>query len=220
AAAAVAAAVEQPVTVPLDLPTMPIVPEPVAPPPAFVPSVAPLDFDLDLSKPAPLAPVAAPVPTPPSASLPPVPQVRPPAAAPDINYEQTVRGSLGDSHDFDLENDFDTAPAALEPVTRIATQPDEDHTQPATLRAGLPGASGFIEFDMSSMTGRAPLETEPGRLESLDDGESPHAIKLSLARELQAIGDAEGARSLVEEVAAEASGDLKAQARQLLTQLA
>jgi pilus assembly protein FimV len=171
--------------VPLDLPTMPIVTEPVAPPPAFVPSVAPLDFDLDLSKPAPLAPAAAPVPTPPSASLPPVPQTRPPVVmAPEINYEQTVRGSLGDSHDIDLENDFDTAPAALEPVTRIATQPDEDRTQPATLRAGLPGDSGFIEFDMSSMTGRAPLETEPGRLESLDDGESPHAIKLSLAREL------------------------------------
>ena len=73
---------------------------------------------------------------------------------------------------------------------------------------------------MSAMTGRAPLETERGGLESLDDGESPHAIKLSLARELQAIGDAEGARSLVEEVAAEASGDLKAQARHLLTQLA
>ena len=220
AAVAAAAPVEQPVTMPMDLPTTPIVPEPVAPPPAFVPSVAPLDFDLDLSKPAPLAPAAAPVPTPPSASLPPVPQARPPAAAPDINYEQTVRGSLGDGHDVDLENDFDTAPAALEPVTRIATQPDEDRTQPATLRAGLPGESGFIEFDMSAMTGRAPLETERGGLESLDDGESPHAIKLSLARELQAIGDAEGARSLVEEVAAEASGDLKAQARQLLTQLA
>ena len=219
-AAAAAAPVEQAVTVPLDLPTMPIVPEPVAPPPAFVPSVAPLDFDLDLSKPAPLAPAAAPVPTPPSASLPPMPQARPPAVAPEINYEQTVRGSLGDGHDVDLENDFDTAPAALEPITRIATQPDEDHTQPATLRAGLPGESGYIEFDMSAMTGRAPLETERGGLESLDDGESPHAIKLSLARELQAIGDAEGARSLVEEVAAEASGDLKAQARHLLTQLA
>jgi pilus assembly protein FimV len=134
-----------------------------------------------------------------------------------------VRGSLnGLDQDIDLENDFDTAPAALEPVTRIATQADEQHTQPATLRAGLPGDSGFIEFDMSSLTGRAPLETEPGGLDSsFDDlGDSPHAIKLSLARELQAIGDAEGARSLVEEVASEATGDLKTQAKQLLTQLA
>ncbi|RZL87117.1 MAG: hypothetical protein EOP76_19365, partial [Variovorax sp.] len=223
-AAAAAAAVEQAVTVPLDLPTMPILPEPVAPPPAFVPSVAPLDFDLDLSKPAPLAapaaapatPVAPVAPVPPTASLPPTP-------LPVDDYERTVRGSLnGLDQEIDLENDFDTAPAALEPVTRIATQADEQHTQPATLRAGLPGDSGFIEFDMSSLTGRAPLETEPGNLDSSYDelGDSPHAIKLSLARELQAIGDAEGARSLVEEVASEATGDLKTQAKQLLTQLA
>ena len=61
-----------------------------------------------------------------------------------------------------------------------------------------------------------------GSLDSTFDelGDSPHAIKLSLARELQAIGDAEGARSLVEEVASEATGDLKTQAKQLLTQLA
>ncbi|MET0542786.1 MAG: FimV/HubP family polar landmark protein [Variovorax sp.] len=218
AAAAAVAASEGPITAPLELPSSPIPLEPVAPPPAFVPSVAPLDFDLDLSKPAALAPatpapVAAPVP--PTATLPPIPSV------PDTDYEQTVRGSLGDTHDVDLENDFDTAPAHLEPITRIATQADEDRTQPATLRAGLPGDSGFIEFDMSSLTGRAPLETEPGSLEGLDDSsESPHAIKLSLARELQAIGDAEGARSLVEEVASEATGDLKTQAKQLLTQLA
>eukprot|EP01035_Chromulina_nebulosa_P014941 gene14941-19770_t len=43
-----------------------------------------------------------------------------------------------------------------------------------------------------------------------DEGDdSPHAVKLSLARELQAIGDVEGARSLVEEVEAESAGDLK-----------
>jgi pilus assembly protein FimV len=211
---AVAAAADLSAATPIDLPTMPIVPEPVAPPPAFVPSVAPLDFDLDLSKPAPA--VTAPAPLPPTASLPPA------ATTPDTTYERTVRGARGNEQEIDLENDFDTAPAALEPVNNIAMLPDEVRTQPATLRAGLPGDSGFIEFDMGSLTGRTPLETEPGRLEGLDDSgdNSPHAIKLSLARELQAIGDVEGARSLMEEVAAEASGDLKAKARQLLTQLA
>ncbi|AMM25557.1 FimV/HubP family polar landmark protein [Variovorax sp. PAMC 28711] len=171
-----------------------------APPPAFVPSVAPLDFDLDLSKPP--APKAAPV----SASLPPAAALKPVAP-------------LG--ADIDLENDFDTAPGPLEPVTRSAAL-DDDHTQPATLRAGLPGDSGFIEFDMSSLGSlpRAPADTEPGRLEPLDEGaESPHAIKLSLARELQALGDVEGARSLVEEVESESSGDVKSQAKQLLAQL-
>jgi pilus assembly protein FimV len=159
------------------------------------------------------------VPAPPSASLPPA---RPPIADPD-DYERTVRAPLDDGNQniTDFVNDFDTAPAALEPHRRAASRLDEERTQPATLRAGLPGDTGFVEFDMSSMTGRAPLETGPGRLEGHDDPhESPHAIKLSLARELQAIGDAEGARSLVEEVANEATGDLKAEARQLLTQLA
>ena len=51
------------------------------------------------------------------------------------------------------------------------------------------------------------------------ESESPDAIKLSLARELHALGDTEGARSLVEEVAAESTGELKAQARQLLAKL-
>jgi pilus assembly protein FimV len=124
---------------------------------------------------------------------------------------------------LDLENDFDTAPGALEPLARTPSLPEEERTQPAPLRAGLPADSGFIEFDMSSLaglSGRPPADTERGRLEPLEEsGESPHAIKLSLARELKALGDVEGARSLVEEVAAESSGDTKAEAKQLLGQL-
>ena len=200
----------------------------VAPPPAFVPSVAPLDFDLDLSKPPAPRPMAAPI----SASLPPIstpplsPAVMP--FLPSLNDtsrakpEATTAPAPFSHRDvLDLENDFDTAPGALEPLTRGAGL-DDDHTQPATLRAGLPGDSGFIEFDMSSLAGlhRAPSDTEPGRLEPLDEGgESPHAVKLSLARELQALGDVEGARSLVEEVESESSGELRSQAKHLLAQL-
>lgn len=192
-----------------------------APPPAFVPSVAPLDFDLDLSKPAPLAPAAAV-----GASLPPT-QIKVPAPAQPVARAGVTNGShsgpTAPAAKLDLHNDFDTAPGALEPTTvRAPLASEEEMTQPATLRAGLPGDSGFIEFDMSSMAGlRAPADTERGRLEPLaeDSGESPHAIKLSLARELKALGDVEGARSLVEEVAAEASDDVKAEAKQLLGQL-
>ncbi|HEY1228186.1 MAG TPA: FimV/HubP family polar landmark protein, partial [Ramlibacter sp.] len=185
-------------------------PAPLEPQPAFVRSVAPLDFDLVLDQPSTR-------PTPLTASLPPV--AAPAAAA------AAVRGAVngGARHMTDLENDFDTAPAALEPsarpVPRLAD--DEEHTQPATLRAGLPGDSGFVEFDMSTRGGSLGTNTSPARLEpAFDDGaENPHAIKLTLARELHALGDAEGARSLVEEVAAESSGDLRAQAQQLLGQL-
>jgi pilus assembly protein FimV len=186
-----------------------------APPPAFVPSVAPLDFDLDLSKP----PAAAPV----SASLPQT-QIQAPAQAPrTAPTNGRHSGPSAPAAKLDLHNDFDTAPGVLEAATvRAPLTSDEDMNQPATLRAGLPGDSGFIEFDMSSMAGlRAPADTERGRLEPLaeESGESPHAIKLSLARELKALGDVEGARSLVEEVAAEGSGDVKAEAKQLLGQL-
>jgi pilus assembly protein FimV len=125
-------------------------------------------------------------------------------------------------HHLDLENDFDTAPAALEPMLRPAARlaDDEERTQPATLRAGLPGDSGFVEFDMTTRNGPLGTHTSPARLEPMEDADdNPHAIKLTLARELHALGDAEGARSLVEEVAAETSGDLRMQAQQLLGQL-
>jgi pilus assembly protein FimV len=187
--------------------------------PAFVPSVAPLDFDLDLSQPAALAPSPAPV----SASLPKT-AYAPAAAAPLSNGHAHAPAPV------DLENDFDTAPGALAPISRPAGLNDaDDNTRPATLRSGnnLPADSGFIEFDMSALAG-LPARPVAGTAEATrptaampqDDGDdSPHAVKLSLARELQAIGDVEGARSLVEEVEAESAGDLKSQARQLLAEL-
>lgn len=186
-------------------------PPPAVPPPAFMPSVAPLDFDLELDKPSTR-------PTPLTASLPPL-------AAPVATAAAATRTAINGAvrHAPELENDFDTAPAALEPTPRQAPRlaDDEEHTQPATLRAGLPGDSGYVEFDMSTRGGSLGTNTSPARLEPAfeDSGENPHAIKLTLARELHALGDAEGARSLVEEVAAESSGDLRAQAQQLLGQL-
>ena len=218
AAAAVTAAALAPTPAPVTVP----------PPPAFVSSVAPLDFDLDLrgpdagptTMPAPFT--AAPV-APISATLPPAP-----SPAPE-RFVQTMRDAprtlpSASYPPADFDTDFNTAPGALETPGISAPMPLEEHTQPAPLRAGVPGDSGFIEFDMSALSGlsgRDPTDTEPGRLEPLDESaENPHAIKLSLARELQALGDTEGARSLVEEVEAESTGDLKTQAKQLLAQLA
>ncbi len=200
-------------------------PPPAAPvasaPPAFVPSVAPLDFDLDLT--APPAPAPAPSHAPVGASLPksayaPAPTAARPAAPLSNGHAATP---------VDLENDFDTAPGALTANTLPGSLSDVDNTRPAMLRNALPADSGFIEFDMSALAGlpaaRAPEPepvTRPAAMASDDEGdESPHAVKLSLARELQAIGDVEGARSLVEEVEAESAGDVKTQARQLLAEL-
>jgi pilus assembly protein FimV len=158
-----------------------------------------------------------------SASLPPAAapaQRAAPQAPQHTGFESTERAPLNGASGVDLENDYDTAPAGLEPITRVASLPDEERTQPATLRAGLPGESGFIEFDMSTMSARTPLHTQPGQLDGVEGhGENPHTIKLSLARELHALGDTEGARSLVEEVAAETSGEVKNQAQRLLAEL-
>lgn len=196
-----------------------------APPPAFVPSVAPLDFDLDLSTPLAAASTA---PAPINVSLPTAPapiQSTPRDIPRPIAVPGGLNGGGASTHTpkIDLENDFDTAPGALEPVTNGSSLRDEERTQPAPLRAGLPTDSGFIEFDMSSLAGlstRTPADTERGRLEPIEEGaDNPHVIKLSLARELKALGDVEGARSLVEEVAAESSGDVKAEAKQMLGQL-
>ncbi|MBS77864.1 FimV/HubP family polar landmark protein [Variovorax sp.] len=192
-------------------------PAPVAAAPAFVPSVAPLDFDLDLSQPPappPLAPVGASLPKSAYAPAPAAQPTTPPSA------------SLGAQPTVDLENDFDTAPGALQLDTLPGSLNDADNPRPAVLRggAGLPADSGFIEFDMSALAG-LPARAGNGAdhaapsASAHEDDESPHAVKLSLARELQAIGDVEGARSLVEEVEAESAGELKSQARQLLAEL-
>lgn len=199
--------------------------------PAFVPSVAPLDFDLDLSQPAALspapAPAPAPAPTPVSASLPKAAYAPAAPAAPLANGHAAALPPIAP---VDMENDFDTAPGALAPITRPGALGEADpNTRPVGLRSGLPADSGFIEFDMSALAGlparpaagaAATEAAKPAAAAQDDDGDdSPHAVKLSLARELQAIGDVEGARSLVEEVEAESAGDLKTQARQLLAEL-
>ena len=49
--------------------------------------------------------------------------------------------------------------------------------------------------------------------------EDPLATKLALAQEFNAIGDSDGARTLIEEVIAEAHGDLKAKAQRLLAEI-
>jgi len=52
-----------------------------------------------------------------------------------------------------------------------------------------------------------------------DLADDPLATKLALAQEFNTIGDSDGARTLIEEVIAEASGDLKARAQKMLSEL-
>ena len=95
-----------------------------------------------------------------------------------------------------LSLDLDSPPAVT-PSTPMAGKPQVDDSLDST--AGAPLSTGGLDEDSS------------------DD---PLATKLALAQEFNAIGDPDGARSLAEEVLAEASGALKQKAQRFLAEIA
>jgi pilus assembly protein FimV len=94
---------------------------------------------------------------------------------------------------------------------------------------------GALSLDLGSAPAASPASAELDSLPSLadaaetagsplstgfdDSGSDPLATKLALAEEFNAIGDPDGARSLAEEVVAEASGALKVRAQKFLAEL-
>ncbi len=106
--------------------------------------------------------------------------------------------------------------------------PDLDVQSSATEPASLSDAdtvettadASMIEFDLGSLSldldQSLPAASEPATAPGSGD---PMETKLALAQEFHTIGDTEGARSLVEEVIAGASGALKAKAQRFLAEL-
>ena len=85
----------------------------------------------------------------------------------------------------------------------------------------------LMEFDMSALSldlgdakpAGANSDARPARsgpITAATPLEDPLATKLSLAEEFSSMGDADGARALIEEVLLEASGDVKAKAQAAL----
>ncbi len=83
----------------------------------------------------------------------------------------------------------------------------------------VPHDSGMLEFDLGSLS--LDLGDEPKTDDAFmpSEQEDPLVTKLSLADEFRAIGDDDGARALIEEVIAEASGDIKIKAQRALNNL-
>ena len=82
-------------------------------------------------------------------------------------------------------------------------------------------ANNSMEFDLGSLDldlGTDPAPAAPSQpVHNL--ASDPLSTKLDLAQEFNTIGDSEGARSLIQEVLAEASGPLKERAQKMLSEL-
>jgi pilus assembly protein FimV len=81
--------------------------------------------------------------------------------------------------------------------------------------AAAPKAAPAMSLDMPELS----LDTPAAPAGADADADNPLVTKLALAEEFNAIGDADGARSLAEEVLAEASGELKSRAQRLLAEI-
>lgn len=118
-----------------------------------------------------------------------------------------------DGLDFALDTDF-ALPAAEPASTTPAPAPE-----PAPAAPAAEDDFGLSQLDLGGdLSAPAPAAESTGDASS---GGSADALstKLDLAQEFAAIGDSEGARSLIEEVLAEATGTLKVRAEKMLNEL-
>ncbi|WP_295851697.1 FimV/HubP family polar landmark protein [uncultured Xylophilus sp.] len=193
----------------------------VAPPSAEPP---PLDLEIEPPPPPP-APIAPPPPEPI-----PVPEVDESPAPPPIDIPPSL------DLDFSAFSEPPPAPPPTAPAAAAEADPDfgldftldEPPARPpiADAPAPTPAPADFDFGDLSLDIGEPPSPTpapadtgaadaEPGEI----SGEDALATKLALAEEFNAIGDVDGARHLIEEVIAEASGSVRERAERMLASL-
>jgi pilus assembly protein FimV len=194
-----------------------------------------LDFDLDFSVGDPPVPPSSqsmmattPVLVEPTVAMKPVPEPVPsldmafadaaPKAAGAVNLAAPDRMMAG----ADLSFSADDFLLPVEPVKAAAAKV-------AQVDSPL---SGMIEFDMASLSldldpkpnasanaKAAPAVAAAAAHVDFDDSSDGLSTKLALAEEFFTIGDSDGARSLAQEVVAEASGALKVKAQRFLAEL-
>ena len=153
----------------------------------------------------------------PGLDLPDLPSATPPASW----SEQTASlpaapAPLTSGLDFPSADDLSMAPSGPVPLDTSSKE------------------TGPMEFDLGELSLDLTAPSKPMAApatavptlspEFLDDGaaaaqEDPLATKLALAEEFNAIGDTDGARTLMEEVVAESSGALKIRAQRMLAEL-
>ncbi len=205
------------------------------------PAASSVDFDLDLdfsisdepSQSTAVEPMAMPNFTPPPPS--------PAAATYEPEPEPTVAIQVKQEPAFDgLEMDFgsDKTMAINLPVTpkpqddnlsfNLDTLPVVSKAAPTPAPALTPAPdSGMLEFDMGSLSLELDEQpnTESQTLAKTNVAVAPFVVqspletKFALAEEFRALGDSDGARSLANEVVAQADGALKSKAQAFLNAL-
>ena len=169
-----------------------------------------IDSDLDLDLPAldfgsgPKEPTWE-IPPPPA---PPAPVAPAPVLAPEPGHSRAGLDFSMDMPALDLPDIPSTAAPAASPPEEAFTLPDS-----GMMEFSLDDLS--LDLDLPESSSPATSTTPPPPPLSDD----PLATKLALAQEFNTIGDSDGARTLIEEVIAESSGDLKARAQRLLSEL-
>lgn len=161
----------------------------------------------------------------------------PSGAAPGAGAPEASTAAATDTLDFSLDNDFGTpaappaaqAPAAAEDFGLSGLEFDHSSASPPPAAGDDFGLGGLdlgaaptesipdlsADFGLSDLNLDAPT---PESAASSDAGD-PLTTKLDLAQEFSMIGDSEGARTLIEEVLAEAQGVLKTRAQKMLSEL-
>jgi pilus assembly protein FimV len=128
-----------------------------------------------------------------------------------------------DLPDLHLDSGVKTAEQENAELARQA-QTSFGLTEPAALNTPVAKEAamsepGMLEFDLGSLSLDLDDSTEGSSASSSSEPEDPLATKLALAEEFVAIGDSDGARALIEEVIAEATGDVKSRAQLALNEL-
>ena len=128
--------------------------------------------------------------------------------------------------DFDATNSglIDLSPPDLAMFDQKLSFPDPKPTMgviaptaPMSIATAPAPAMDALEFDLGDLSLDLPGASTAATSAELSSG--PLETKLALAQEFREIGDNDGARSLAQEVAAEASGALKARAQRMVADL-
>lgn len=207
--------------------------------------MADLDLDLDFSLDEPEAPAPLASPVAPASTEPPMSSMDDLNATESLTSPVSEKDGPPSSMSMDFDLDFPSGPAPLqenapEPISAAERSPTQDaldslpfddgpilnlDTPAANSESAAsppPAVPDMMSFDLNgiNLDLDPPAAGEDGDAEGRLTEENPLETKLSLAEEFRAIGDFEGARSLAEEVLAEASGSLKTKAGTFLADLA